>query len=356
MRIGLFARTFSPSIGGLERIAGILATEFARKGHIVLVITDTPAASLQQDTRFPFSVIRTQTARGRIAAFKEVDVILLFNVSLPGVLAAWRARKPMVMSHHGIYRGAGIKARLLEWVKRQLTRYYPNISVSRFVARHIPGRSVVINNAYDMQLFSSEQEAAERCRDFVFCGRLVPEKGALICLQAFREVLVRFHQSSLTIIGDGPELDEMRGFAEKAGISRQIVFTGPIQGISLSEELRRHSCLVVPSIWEEPFGIVALEGIACCDTVIAANRGGLPEALGDCGVLAEPTVPALSAAMTAVLEAKASRRPLPGQMKSEIRARYLAEHAPSFVASRYLDVLENAIQRDGESCPDGCHR
>ncbi len=48
--------------------------------------------------------------------------------------------------------------------------------------------------------------------------------------------------------------------------------------------MNRHRCLVVPSRWAEPFGIVALEGVASGCIVIGSNAGGLPEAIGPGGV------------------------------------------------------------------------
>jgi glycosyltransferase involved in cell wall biosynthesis len=102
--------------------------------------------------------------------------------------------------------------------------------------------------------------------------------------------------------------------------------------------------MVIPSLWEEPFGIVALEGIASCDTVISSNRGGLPEAVGDCGILLEPTVKFLANAMIAVLQAKEKNISLPGQPSTEQRTTHLEKHAPKQVAQRYLDVFRQVIK------------
>ena len=47
--------------------------------------------------------------------------------------------------------------------------------------------------------------------------------------------------------------------------------------------LNRHLIIVVPSRWQEPFGLVALEGIACGCVALGANCGGLPNAIGGAG-------------------------------------------------------------------------
>jgi glycosyltransferase involved in cell wall biosynthesis len=103
--------------------------------------------------------------------------------------------------------------------------------------------------------------------------------------------------------------------------------------------------MVIPSLWEEPFGIVALEGIACCDTIISSCRGGLPEAVGKCGVLLVPTSDNLTAAMLSVIEAKISGVLLPGQPSDEIRASHLAKHTPQAVTKKYLEVCIQASNK-----------
>jgi glycogen synthase len=82
--------------------------------------------------------------------------------------------------------------------------------------------------------------------------------------------------------------------------------------------------MAVPSRWAEPFGSVALEGIACGCVVVGTHRKGLPEAIGPAGV----TVASLdSAAMAQALKFLLLLHP------------YLARHSLAVVARGYLDVL-----------------
>ena len=104
----------------------------------------------------------------------------------------------------------------------------------------------------------------------------------------------------------------MEDIAKEMGISRASLYSyfknkeegtpANSQIQKLQNKLTEHLCMVIPSIWEEPFGIVALEGIASCDVVISSNRGGLPEAVGSCGYLVDPTVNKLSEAMISVIK------------------------------------------------------
>jgi glycosyltransferase involved in cell wall biosynthesis len=341
MKVAFFTRAFSPSIGGIERIAEILAYEFSRCGHNVIVVTDTPARELTNIKQL-FSVIRTQSLLCRLAAFRSCDAILFFNLSLIGLIPALLSGKPIIVSHHGIYEGRGFLAIILEWIKLKLTYFLPNISVSYFVAKHIPGISSVISNAYDSSLFIRNNTVI-RTGDFVFCGRLVPEKGVLLCLEAFKLTLNTFPDARLAIIGSGTEAEIIEDFVLSNQIANQVAILGELSGHSLVEEVQQYSCLLVPSIWEEPFGIVALEGFACCDTVIATRKGGLPEVLDGFGILVEPDIKDLSAAMINVLDAKRKEIFLPGQPSDEERANYLARHTPFVVARQYIDVINKNI-------------
>ena len=98
--------------------------------------------------------------------------------------------------------------------------------------------------------------------------------------------------------------------------------------------------MVIPSICEEAFGIVALEGLASCNTVIASNRGGLPEAISTCGISVEPTVDELYKAMMHVMRALQDGSSLPGQPSDEQRAAHLAKHSAKYIAEHYINILK----------------
>ena len=88
---------------------------------------------------------------------------------------------------------------------------------------------------------------------------------------------------TLSIVGDGPERATLVAMAGDLGLRQQIEFLGNQDHDALPAILNRHRMLVVPSLWDEPFGIVALEGSACGCVVVGSSGGGLPEAIGPCG-------------------------------------------------------------------------
>lgn len=341
MNICICAGPFHPSVGGIEEISRILALEFVKRGHHVEVLTTTIASS-ECGSDFPFTITRTNSHWTRWRAFVRCEIALFMNVSLNALPVAMMAGCKIILSHHGIYRfEQGSKlARALELIKRQLTRFFPNISVSRFVAAALPGQSRIVPNAYDNVLFPTS--SGPRSRDFVFCGRLVSDKGVDLLVRAFAEVLLAHPDASLSIVGDGPERPGLESLALKMRAENSIVFLGILRGEKLADALRRHRCMVIPSIWEEPFGIVALEGIASCDLVIATRRGGLSDAVGPCGLMVEPSIAALADAMKSVLDAYDRGESIPGMPSTEMREHHLLQHRPGSIAQGYLESFHLA--------------
>lgn len=162
---------------------------------------------------------------------------------------------------HRCYRGHAIRGRILEGVKRGLTCVVANVSCSNYVARNIPGASIVIPNPYDDSLFRA-MEGTTRDSDFVFCGRLVSDKGGELLIWTFADVAKVVPGTQLTIVGDGPERGSLEGLVLILGVADKVRFRGALRDQALVRELRRHRCLAVPSRREEPLGLTALEGIA----------------------------------------------------------------------------------------------
>jgi glycosyltransferase involved in cell wall biosynthesis len=108
----------------------------------------------------------------------------------------------------------------------------------------------------------------------------------------------------------------------------------------LVEALNSASILVVPSTFNEPFGIVALEGIACGCAVIASRGGGLPEAVGPCGLtFPNGDVAALTNCISELINAPDSRQRL-----LRGAAAHLASFTATAVAARYLEMFQAVIK------------
>jgi glycogen synthase len=143
----------------------------------------------------------------------------------------------------------------------------------------------------------------------------------------------------LTVIGSGPDEPQLRAQTDRLHLTSQVEFVGPKSGEELVQLLNQHRVLVVPSRWNEPFGIVALEGIACGCFVIGSSGGGLPEAIGPCGVTFENgDVGMLADRLQSVL-----REPTSSQLTAEESNRHLAAHTSREVAQAYERVIHTTL-------------
>jgi glycosyltransferase involved in cell wall biosynthesis len=200
------------------------------------------------------------------------------------------------------------------------------------------GEGVIIPNPFNDVLFYSEN-GAPRDTELAFVGRLVSDKGVGCLLQALAALKTKMIMPRLSIIGDGPERTRLEEMRLELGLRDQVRFWGAKPQSEISAILRRHLILVVPTMIAEGFGVVALEGLASGCAIIGSDQGGLPEAIGPCGMtFPNGDVNALAEKIEmALLDRDITSRLLDGV---EL---HLAKHRPAYVAGRYLEVMRGAL-------------
>lgn len=171
---------------------------------------------------------------------------------------------------------------------------------STFAAKSkvLNGSAHVIFNGANLQLFHPREDIREP-KTIFFVGRFDPEKGVLQLLQAYDKVLDDHPDARLVIGGttgfgthrETPYVRQVREFAESLAKRKpaQIRFAGYIDhDRDLSLYFQKATVFVSPSLFQEPFGLVNVEAMACATPVIGANRGGIPQVLGEAGKLVNP--------------------------------------------------------------------
>lgn len=273
-KVIIHSHAFWPNVGGLENITGGLAKDWKERGIDLAVFTVTPD---ELNTDYGFPVIRELKRFTLFKMVKKADIFLEANISLKTFWIGLLFRNKWYVTHQGIYEN-NWKGRL----KNFLTKYSNNIAASKYVATNIKGNSVVISNFYDhaFRIIAGIQ----RTNQLVFVGRMVSDKGADLLLAALKMLKDKGEIYSLTLIGDGPEMPHVLNLITQWGLKDQVTVKGILRGEELVQELNKHKVLVVPSRWDEPFGIVALEGMACGCRVVCSSGGGLPEAVGKLGI------------------------------------------------------------------------
>jgi len=286
MRVLIHSRVFLPSLGGLENMMHMIATELALFGHAVTVLTMTES---QQENNAGYRVIRRPSLASLMCEALRADVCLVANITLRATPMLLLLGRKVVTLHHGWYEDRSafdVRAKL----KRLLSRLTHNIFCSAGVRRRIGSHGIVIPNAYSDEIFRGHDDVP-RDRDIVFLGRLVTDKGCNVLVEAVAILHARARETNVTIIGDGPELSRLKHQVDALGLADCVTFAGKVEGQALARLLGRHRILVIPSVWEEPFGIVALEGAACGCVVLGTDGGGLPEAIGPCGIVVNRSDP-----------------------------------------------------------------
>ncbi|MBN3870650.1 MAG: glycosyltransferase family 4 protein [Nostoc sp.] len=336
MKILIYSPLFYPSVGGLETVVSILAHEFVEQGHTVKLVSNV----LTTDRKvFAFEVIRKPNPLTLLNLTQWCDVYFQPVISLKGIWTLLISPKPWVVAHHNWYTRPNGSLGWQDHLKKFLLRFATNISVSQALANHISTPSVIIPNPYRDEIFY-EIPKIPRNKDLVFLGRLVSDKGVDLLIQSLAELKQMGLSPKLTIIGSGLEESNLREQARVLTISEQIEFVGLKVEQELIELLNTYKIMVIPSRWQEPFGIVALEGIACGCVIVGSEGGGLKDAIGPCGVtFPNGDVQALTQTLFNLLKN-------PEQL-ANYRANsdnHLLRHQKSVVAKAYLEVIEAVIR------------
>ena len=183
------------------------------------------------------------------------------------------------------------------------------VANSHFIAGQIPSRVsarperiVVWSPGVDLQLFTAP--AGGDRAGIVFAGRLDPEKGLDVLLDALAALRRRTgRQERLTVLGDGVARALLE--AQVAALSLDATFMGIVPQSRVAEAMQTALVVAVPSRYQEPLGLVAIEGLAAGAVVVASDVGGLPEVVGRTvrGLVVEPSHPeALATALETALE------------------------------------------------------
>jgi glycogen(starch) synthase len=334
MRILIYAYAFLPHLGGIETSADALARGFTALGHEVRLVTRTP--NLDADA-FPYRVYRRPGFFQMLRLVCWCQAVLHNHISLRAALPMLFCWRRWVIAHQTGLRRADGSLGALNCLKRALLPFARSVAISQAIAEDLPKVAAIIPNPYADHVFR-DLHPASRPFDLAFLGRLVSDKGCGLLLEAIAKLgIEKGLYPRLLIIGRGPEEQILRTQASFLGLADSVEFAGPLSGEALVRRLNEARILVVPSLWNEPFGIVALEGIACGLAVVGSAGGGLPEAIGPCGLtFPNGDVPVLTARLAELL-----REPSRIAQLLAAAPAHLARHDPAAAAAAYLAVMDS---------------
>ena len=280
MKILFSSYAYAPCIGGIETASALLTREFLAAGHEIILVTEIPARALSSD---PFEIARNPSLARLLQLVRWSEVVFQNNISLRHLIPTLLDRKPVLVVHQTWIRNIAGEIGWNDRIKRALLPRVKNVAVSQAIANDLNIGAEVIGNPYDDRIFKLIPHAA-RGRELLFVGRLVSDKGVDVLLRALGILKQQNISACLTIIGCGPEETNLRALACELGLGQAVTFAGETVGPELAELMNRHQVIVIPSRRPEPFGIVALEGIACGCIAVGSKEGGLSETIGNCGM------------------------------------------------------------------------
>ncbi len=293
MKIALIAHLHfpirEPFAGGLERHTHMLAAGLEARGHEVTLFAapgSTAAGRLHPvdqdgfDTEATAERAARQVQDGEAAYHHICDAIrgggfdLVHNNSLHYVpmLRAHELGAPMVQVMHTPFfweLEAGAEAAR----RRGSIRY---VAVSEATARDWApyiGEATVVPNGIDLAKWTYVDAPAPGLT--VFCGRIVPEKGVHLAIDAARLAGKR-------IAIAGPRSDR-RYFADDIAprLGPGVEYVGHLSESELVTLLGQAACMLFPSVWPEPFGYVLAEALSCGTPIAGFAVGATREVLSD---------------------------------------------------------------------------
>ena len=329
MKILFTSHRFSPDIGGIEINSEILAKYFSSKGHDVRVLTQTRSVD---NTDRKYRIYRKPSIIRMFRLYAWSDIVYQNNIEIGSLWPNIIYQKPYVVSIHTWIRNSKGKKRMVDYLKRFILNFANSvITVSNAVRIDSYQKSIVIGNPYRSNQFKVIDNI-KRNQTVVYLGRFVSDKGVEMLIEAYSKL--KLTNKPLTLIGSGPGKENYIKLATRVGV--RLRFTGNLYGMELVKELNSHKILVVPSLWEEPFGNVALEGMACGCLVLASDGGGLTDAVGKAGLTFKR---GCLEDLVSKMKMLYANNDIQKKIKENIE-NHLSNHLEHIVCEKYLKVLE----------------
>ncbi|WP_457936109.1 glycosyltransferase family 4 protein [Mesorhizobium sp. 10J20-29] len=329
-RILFISEHFWPATGGIEVRAKAFLPAMVQRGHEYSVLTTRePGDGLAEIdeldgiklVRIPFpaalrtgdfrEIVRLRRRYSELLAEFQPDLIHIFyggtlamlllekaNADLP-VLASfttWPMQKENVLEST-----LGRLLQRADWVTANSSRLLDMLG--QLAPRDDQERSVVYSGN---PLPGFEPDPLPASPAAILClGRVIERKGFDLMIRAMPEVLARFPETRLRIVGDGDAMDSLRGLVAQLRLEDRVSFDGMMSHSGVSKAINQSSFVVIPSRGAEPFATVAIETMQMGRPCIASRCGGMEEAVvdGETGLMIpEEDVGALATAAIALLE------------------------------------------------------
>ena len=269
--------------GGVERVVYLLLKYLIKRGHEVTLFASDD--SLVSCRLIPFGHRSGNSASGDLRNLftlyrqllklrKEFDIIQCFGRTLY-LLPLLPLNLIKVQSY-----GCPTILKKINRANRLAKGTLAFVACSNSCARERldAGRWTIIYHGVELEEY--KYNANPDGKYLVFLGRLCRIKGVHTAIDAAKAVNQQLKIAG-TVASSGADLEYFKNEVEPRIDGKQIQYIGPVDDRQKSELLAQASALLFPIEWEEPFGLVMIEAMACGTPVIAFRRGAVPEIVTD---------------------------------------------------------------------------
>lgn len=322
-----------PLYGGIERVVDLLAHELEAQGHEVTLFAHPDSSTAGRLRAWPGATSTSARDSWRNAWFlrdhvltDRIDVVHSFS-RVAYLLPLFRRRAPMLMTYQ---RHIARRSVALGTSMSGGALWFSAISEQMMHAVRDVGTWRMVPNAVSVARYTFVPRVADDA-PLVFLGRVEEIKGPHLAI----EIALRSGRR-LVIAGNIPAAHQSWADAHvlRHVDGERVRYVGAVDDAAKDALLGSAAALLMPIQWEEPFGIVMIEAMACGTPVLALARGAAPEVVqhGVTGVVAET--------IDALVEGVAR---LGSIDRAACRHRVEQRYSPTVVAAAYLAIYREML-------------
>ncbi|UJF32125.1 glycosyltransferase family 4 protein [Paenibacillus hexagrammi] len=240
--------------GGTERDIYYLTEELIRRGHEVILFAKKGSKSSAKTFEFP-------------SDDKQEQLDFIIRHMPPGV--------DIIHDHNGVASEANPP---IPTIRNSHWKKTPKGKIAVYVSKTIlnsvgKGKGFYVHNGIRVKDYSYSEKKDDY---LLFIGRMSPDKGVHHAIEVAKKTGRR-----LLIAGPYRNKEETRYFQKeiKPLLSDRIVYVGSVGGQVKQDLLSKAYCVLFPSVWNEPFGLVQIEALACGTPVLTFTYGSAPEVM-----------------------------------------------------------------------------
>lgn len=286
MKIVFTSNLYYPILGGSVHFLHRIASHMVTQGHDVTILTRTESAQEDADNdgsstdrnahAGTIKVIRKPGFLDCVKVIRYADKVISIEMSIKWLIVTLLAARTPIITHHTHYKVDNHPPDLVRITQRLLGLLLPSYACSTMIAMEWGKHVKFLPNPLDRMMLNKHYP--KRDINFLFAGRFTHEKGVDLFLDAMNRLSQINKGFRFAIAGSGPLLGALEEKIDEYMLHDNLAYMGECTTTELVDIYNRSETVVIPSIWIEPFGLVAIEALRCGCQLICSDQPGLREA------------------------------------------------------------------------------